>query len=79
VALSVARADLTDRQRRIVEFIRAAVDEDGYPPSLREIGAAVGLTSLSSVHHQLRVLEQKGYIRRAADKPRAIKILDGAS
>ena len=70
---------LTDRQRRTLDFIRAAIAEDGYPPSIREIGDAVGLKSTDTVHHHLRTLERKGRIRRPADKPRAIKILDGAA
>ncbi|HVD29316.1 MAG TPA: hypothetical protein VNC79_12585, partial [Mycobacteriales bacterium] len=57
-------AGLTQRQRRILEVIREAVDRQGYPPSVREIGQAVGLTSTSSVAHQLTTLERKGYIRR---------------
>jgi len=70
---------LTDRQRRMLEFIRSAIREDGYPPAIREIGDAVGLASSSSVHAQLLTLESKGFIRRTADKPRAIKLLDGAA
>ena len=55
---------LTDRQRRVLEVIRNSVDRRGYPPSMREIGEAVGLTSPSSVAHQLSALERKGYLRR---------------
>ncbi len=65
---------LTLRQRRILESIRVAVETRGYPPSMREIGALVGLTSPSSVAHQLHVLERKGYIRRDANLPRAIEV-----
>ena len=65
---------LTGRQRRILEVIRDAVDEHGYPPSIREIGDAVGLTSTSSVHSQLKALQRKGYIRRDPTKPRAIEV-----
>ena len=57
---------LTERQRTILEVIRSSVTNRGYPPSIREIGDAVGLTSTSSVAHQLRTLERKGYLRRAA-------------
>src|SRR4051794_22730890 len=60
---AVDAAGLTQRQRRILEVIREAVDKQGYPPSVREIGQAVGLTSTSSVAHQLTTLERKGYIR----------------
>jgi repressor LexA len=64
--------DLTARQRRILEFIRTTVRERGYPPTVREIGEAVGLTSSSSVHSQLANLERKGLLTRDPTKPRAI-------
>lgn len=67
---------LTDRQRAVLEVIRTSVSDRGYPPSQREIGAAVGLSSNSSVTHQLRVLERKGYLRRDPTLPRAITITD---
>jgi repressor LexA len=66
---------LTVRQRRVLEVIRHAVDRRGYPPSLREIGEEVGLTSPSSVAHQLAALERKGYLRRDPNRPRAIEIV----
>jgi repressor LexA len=66
--------ELTSRQRRILEVIRDAVAERGYPPSIREIGEAVGLTSTSSVHSQLEALQRKGFIRRDPTKPRAIEV-----
>jgi repressor LexA len=65
---------LTTRQRRVLEVIQDAVDRRGYPPSMREIGEAVGLTSPSSVAHQLSALERKGYLRRDPHRPRAIEI-----
>lgn len=65
---------LTDRQRKVLEVIRASVAERGYPPSIREIGDAVGLTSTSSVAHQLRTLERKGFLRRDANRPRAVDV-----
>jgi repressor LexA len=65
---------LTERQRTILEVIRASVTSRGYPPSIREIGDAVGLTSTSSVAHQLRTLERKGYLRRDANRPRAVDV-----
>jgi repressor LexA len=65
---------LTERQRTILEVIRASVTSRGYPPSIREIGDAVGLTSTSSVAHQLRTLERKGYIRRDPNRPRAVDV-----
>jgi repressor LexA len=64
---------LTDRQRRILEFIHTYADEHGYPPSVREIGKAVGLSSPSSVHSQLSTLESKGFLRRDRTKPRALE------
>jgi len=67
-------AGLTVRQRRVLEVIRNSVDRRGYPPSLREIGEWVGLTSPSSVAHQLAALERKGFIRRDPNRPRAIEV-----
>jgi repressor LexA len=66
---------LTPRQRKVLEVIRSWVDRHGYPPSVREIGTAVGLTSTSSVSHQLRALQRKGYLRRDANRPRAVGVL----
>jgi repressor LexA len=65
---------LTTRQRKVLEVIRDAVERRGYPPSMREIGEAVGLTSPSSVAHQLATLERKGFIRRDPNRPRAIEV-----
>ena len=65
---------LTERQRTILDVIRASVSTRGYPPSIREIGDAVGLTSTSSVAHQLRTLERKGYLRRDPNRPRAVDV-----
>lgn len=67
-------AGLTERQRTILEVIRASVTSRGYPPSIREIGDAVGLTSTSSVAHQLRTLERKGFLRRDPNRPRAVDV-----
>lgn len=69
-----ANTTLTERQRTILEVIRASVTSRGYPPSIREIGDAVGLTSTSSVAHQLRTLERKGYLRRDPNRPRAVDV-----
>ena len=66
---------LTPRQRRVLEVIRASVERRGYPPSMREIGEAVGLTSSSSVSHQLMTLERKGFLRRDPNRPRAIEVM----
>ena len=68
---------ISSRQRSILDFIKKEVKEKGYPPSVREIGEAVGLASSSTVHGHLARLEKKGYIRRDPTKPRAIEILDG--
>ena len=67
----VFAADLSPRQRRILDYIRETVDTRGYPPSVREIGEAVGLVSPSSVAYQLNVLEKKGYLRKDPNRPRA--------
>jgi repressor LexA len=67
-------AGLSGRQRTILEMIHAHVDVHGYPPSVREIGEAVGLRSPSSVHAQLEALETKGYLRRDPTKPRALEL-----
>jgi repressor LexA len=67
-------AGLTPRQRRVLEVIRDSVERRGYPPSMREIGEAVGLTSSSSVSHQLAMLEKKGFLRRDPNRPRAIEV-----
>src|SRR3954449_5130685 len=64
---------LTHRQRRVLEVIRDSVDRRGYPPSMREIGESVGLTSPSSVAHQLTTLERKGFLRRDPNRTRAIE------
>jgi repressor LexA len=66
---------LTPRQRLVLETVRASVESRGYPPSMREIGDAVGLTSPSSVKHQLMALERKGYLRRDPNRPRAIEVV----
>jgi repressor LexA len=70
----VEPAGLTPRQRKVLAVIRDWVDRFGYPPSVREIGDAVGLTSTSSVHHQLRTLERKGYLRRDPNRTRAVDV-----
>ncbi len=71
---SAAAATLTARQRAILAMIHAHVDAHGYPPSVREIGDAVGLRSSSSVHAQLETLEEKGYLKRDPTKPRALEL-----
>lgn len=66
---------LTSRQRLVLETIRRSIEDRGYPPSMREIGEEVGLTSPSSVKHQLTALERKGYLRRDPNRPRAIEVV----
>jgi repressor LexA len=66
--------DLTARQKRILEYIKRTIQERGYPPTVREIGEAVGLTSSSSVHAQLANLERRGLMRRDPTKPRAMEL-----
>lgn len=67
---------MTKRQQQILDFILSEINRKGYPPSVREIGKAVGLTSSSTVHSHLAALERKGYIRRDPTKPRALEIID---
>lgn len=66
--------EVTPRQRRILDYIKATVRERGYPPTVREIGEAVGLNSSSSVHAQLANLERRGLLRRDPTKPRAMEL-----
>lgn len=66
--------NLTDRQRKILDYITQTVEDRGYPPSVREIGDAVGLHSPSSVHAQLATLAQKGLLAKDPTKPRAIRV-----
>ncbi len=70
------RAELTGRQRQILDYILRTVHDRGYPPSVREIGDAVGLNSPSTVHSHLSALTKAGYLRRDPSKPRAIEVLD---
>ncbi len=72
----MARRELTDRQREILNVITETVGNRGYPPSVREIGDAVGLSSPSTVHSHLSALERSGYLRRDPSKPRAIEVID---
>src|SRR5665213_2551051 len=65
---------LTPRQHRVLDVIRDSVERRGYPPSMREIGEQVGLTSTSSVAHQLTTLQKKGYLRRDPNRPRAVEV-----
>jgi repressor LexA len=69
------RTSLSDKQLAILDVIQRSVSTRGYPPSMREIGDAVGLSSLSSVTHQLGQLELSGYLRRDPNRPRAMEVL----
>ena len=68
----------TDNRQKILDFIKSEIDLKGYPPSVREICAAVGLKSTSTVHAHLNRLEKQGLIRRDSTKPRALEVLDGS-
>jgi repressor LexA len=69
------KRDLTDRQREILDFIKAEMRRKGYPPTVRDIGQAVGLSSSSTVHSHLNALEAKGLIKRDPSKPRALEVI----
>ncbi len=73
---SQQRTELTTRQRQILDYILRTVSDRGYPPSVREIGEAVGLSSPSTVHSHLAALTKSGYLRRDPSKPRAIEVID---
>lgn len=71
--------DLTSRQQEILAYITRTVSERGYPPAVREIGDAVGLSSPSTVHSHLSTLVKEGYLRRDPSKPRAIEVVDAGA
>lgn len=68
--------NISDRQKAILDYIKKEIKTRGYPPAVREIGDAVGLSSSSTVHSHLSQLENKGYIKRDPTKPRAIEVVD---
>lgn len=70
------KRELTRRQQEILDYIRSELHRCGYPPSVREIGEAIGLSSSSTVHSHLAALEAKGFLRRDPSKPRALEVLD---
>lgn len=70
------RQELSERQKKILDYIKSCVRMKGYPPSVREIGKAVGLSSSSTVHSHLEVIEKAGYIKRDRTLPRAIEIIE---
>ncbi|MHB1509250.1 MAG: transcriptional repressor LexA [Acidimicrobiales bacterium] len=70
----MSESSLSGKRRRILEFIAESIRERGYPPSVREIGEAVGLTSPSTVHAHLKVLERDGFLRKDAERPRTIVV-----
>lgn len=71
--------ELSTRQREVLDFIKTTVRDRGYPPAVREIGDAIGLSSPSTVHSHLSTLVKLGYLRRDPSKPRAIEVVDGNS
>ena len=71
---SAPPADLTPRQRQVLDFVVGEVERRGYPPSVREIGEALGLSSPSTVFAHLAALQDKGYLRRDPSKPRAMEV-----
>jgi len=75
----VAQNPLTSRQQEVMDAIRSFTDRHGYPPTVRDIGKAIGLTSSSTVHVHLANLEKLGLLRRDPSKPRAIELLDRAT
>lgn len=72
----MVKGKISKRQQSIYDFICAYTKDHGYPPSVREIGSAVGLASPSTVHMHLKSLEEKGYIHRDSKKPRTIELVD---
>lgn len=72
--MAPTQGELTERQRRVLQVIHEHLDQRGYPPSVREIGEQVGLSSPSSVHAHLATLEEKGFLRRDPSKPRALEV-----
>jgi repressor LexA len=70
------KRELTARQQQILDYIRSEIHRRGFPPSVREIGEHVGLSSSSTVHSHLAALEAKGFLRRDPSKPRALEVLD---
>jgi len=72
----MGETNLTTRQQQVLDVILSTVSERGYPPTVREIGEAVGLSSPSTVHSHLAALVKRGYIRRDPSKPRAIEVID---
>ncbi|MDQ1356594.1 MAG: repressor LexA, partial [Acidimicrobiaceae bacterium] len=71
---AVVDTELTGKRREILDFISAQIRDRGYPPTVREVGEAVGLTSSSTVHAHLKTLQRQGYLRRDPTKPRAIGV-----
>lgn len=74
--MAYVKRPLSPRQRQILEFIRDHTDRLGFPPSIREIGEGVGLSSSSTVHSHLRTLETRGYIERNPHNPRSMRVVD---
>lgn len=76
VGIPIRNQKMSKTQRQIYDYVKESINDRGYPPAVREIGEAVNLKSSSSVHSQLKKLEDMGYIRRDPAKPRTIEIID---
>lgn len=74
--MTATRKPLSQRQTKMLDFLRTSIEANGFPPTVRELGDAVGLSSTNSVVHQLRELETKGYISRVPGRPRMLAVLD---
>ena len=72
-------ADLKDREKKVLEFISTQIRQNGYPPTVRDIGAALGIKSTSTVQRSMEILEEQGYIRKQAGKRRAFEVVQGGS
>ena len=70
-------AELKDREKRVLEFISQQIKQNGYPPTVRDIGAALGIKSTSTVQKSMEILEQEGYIKKQAGKRRAFEVVQG--
>lgn len=71
------KKELSEKQKLILDFLQSEIEKNGFPPTVREICKAVGLSSTSTVHSHLEILQKKGYIQKNALKPRALKVLVG--
>ena len=72
-------AELKDREKKVLEFIRQQISDNGYPPTVRDIGAALGIKSTSTVQKSMEILESEGFIRKQAGKRRAFEVVQGGA